>query len=149
MGADADPFGAERGERDGAHGDQGRRDAAAEVTAATPVLVSVIFDMGSVIGVGGAGEAVALRIICTARILVGDQDREGRTGRLAVEDAADDAEGVRLAPGCVGQTLRPAFGKLGRDKGLVDGDAGREPVQDGADLGTVRLSEKGQDDGSA
>ena len=146
MGGDAYAFCGERGERDRAHGDQGRRDAAAEVAAAAPVLISAVFDVGGIIRVGRTGEAEILAVIRAAGIPVGNEDAERRSGRVPFEDAADDAERVRFPAGGIRQAAGPALGQLCGDEGFVHGDARGETVQDGPDFRSVRLSEKGQYD---
>ena len=141
MRSDPYAFGLERGERDRAHGDQGRRDAAAEVAAAAPVLIAGVFDVGGIVRMGRTGESEIVLVIRAPRIGIGDQDAEWRAGRPAVEDAADDAEGVRFAAGGIRLALRAAFGQLRGDECFIHRDAGGKPVQHGADFRAVRFSE--------
>ena len=147
MGTDEDALLPQRRNGDGAGRHQRGGDPPAEMSAAAVVFISVILGPGRQVRVTGTG-GTAL-IIPAAGIRVGNQDCHGGAGGPAVENAADDAEGIRFLPGGGDAARRAAERQLGRNPVLIHGNTGCEAVDDRADFRSVAFAEEGDGEGSA
>ena len=132
------------GQQDGARRHQRRGDASGEVSAAPPVLIAVVFAVGGVVRVGGAGKAVG--IIPAAGVLVGDDDGQRRAGGAPLKDAAEYLIVVRLLPGGIQRRGGTAAGQLAAEEIPVHRQTGCQTVQHRAHGSAVALAEQRQRD---
>ena len=143
--ADDDPLCLQRGNHDSRRRNERSGDPAAEMAAAAIILKTVILGESGEIRVAGAGRPPL--IIPAAGIRVGDQDGQGRTGGAAFKDTADDTESIGFLPGSGDPSGGTAKRQAGGNEGFIHGQAGRQSVDDSADLRAVAFAEEGDGNG--
>ena len=139
-----DTLAGKRGHCDGACRNQRRGESAAEMTAAPVIRKPMVFGPGGIIRMTGPRLILELRIICTVRVFVWNEQAQGCTGRVRIKNAALDLDRIRLTTGRGKLALRPAKGKQMLDPLGLDRQAGAKAIEHNADRGPVALSENGQ-----
>jgi len=119
-------------------------EAAREVASAGHVPMLAVFDGGGPIGMARAGDAAELAIVGASHVAVTNDGGDGRAVRVALRDAGDEFDRVRLSTG--GRGVRdagcaPVEERLEAVK--VDGDTRGQAVDRAADGGGVRLPKDG------
>ena len=119
-------------------------EAAREVASAGYVPMLAVLDGGGPIGMARAWEAAELAVVGASHVAVADDGGDGRAVRVALRDAGDEFDRVRLPTG--GRGVRaagcaPVEERLEAVK--VDGDACGQAVDRAADGGGVRLPKDG------
>ena len=147
MGADGN---AVAGQDLGSHGpgkDQGRCQAAREMTAAAVVIEAAIAYLTGVIGMARPHKMPQLVVITGMLVTVADDSTQRRPRRIAVEKAALDFKGVLFGPGRRHRILpRCPPGHLSPDSIPVDGFARWQAIEDGTDRKAVGFTENRQAD---
>ena len=110
------------------------------MASAGHVPMLAVFDGGGPIGMARAGDAAELAIVGASHVAVTNDGGDGRAVRVALRDAGDEFDRVRLLTG--GRGVRaagcaPVEERLEAVK--VDGDTRGQAVDRAADGGGVRL----------
>ena len=88
------------------------------------------------------GPQRAPHVIPAPGIRVGNQDGNGRSGRLSLKHAADNLKRVRLAARRSGPPGRTAQIQLMPDQVFIHRNSGSHAIQHGADFRSVALAEQ-------
>ena len=134
---------------DAPSGDAGGGFAGAGSAAAAIVAVAVFQVIGDV-GMAGAEGLGDLAIVARALVGVLDHQLDGGAGRPTLENAGQDADGIRLLP--LRGHLRLAGAAAveeGLDRGFVQGHAGGAAVHGGAERGAVAFAPGGDGEDAA
>ena len=122
---------------------QSCRDAAGEMTAATGILIAVIFALSRIICVTGTHQPCHIGIVAAFGVLVEDHQGQGRAGGDAVHSAAENLHLIGLFSG--GRNCAARLPQLQHPSDIfhVNGRAGAKTVQHSADGRTVALAKEG------
>ena len=128
----------ERLQGDAARNAERGGETSGEVAAPGDVLMVAIADEGRVVGVSRTGLAPELRVVLRAHVGVLDDGRERGAAGVTVNDAGDEAGGVRLPSRRRGVgSAGGATGEEGREPLLVDRKPGGKSFDDAANGGGV------------
>ena len=118
-------------------------DPAAEMTAASAVLIAVVLALRCVIRMGWTGRRTHLRIIAALHVLIGNQDGDGRSRRFATAHAADDLKSIFFLSGCGNSAAWAAQIQHMRDICFIHRNARRQPINHRADHFPVTFTKEG------
>jgi hypothetical protein len=122
-------------------GHKAQSEPAREMTSATGVCKSLVFDACREVGMTWARLFLQCLIVCRPCIVVAENDGDGRTGGMPIVYATQKIGQIVLCArgGPFGATLSAR--KVGQKVCLAEWDAGRTPVNGDADRGPMRLTE--------